>query len=132
MHIIPSRREFLTALSAAAAATAFGSRASLADEGPPETTTLRLRLDPNICAAPWYVAEDLLRAEGFTDIRYVPVKPGLAYVQTITRGDIDLGLFFRRRRCSVWIPACQSRRWRVCILDASSCSPTNPFAPSAT
>ena len=47
---------------------------SLADEGPPETTTIRLRRDPAICVAPWYIAEELLRAEGFTDIRYVPAR----------------------------------------------------------
>ena len=45
-------------------------RASLADEGPPETTTIRLP-DPRICIAPEYIAEELLRAEGFTDVRYV-------------------------------------------------------------
>ena len=27
--------------------------------------------DPAICVAPQYVAEELLRAEGFTDVRYV-------------------------------------------------------------
>ena len=94
MYSIQSRRNFLSTLSAAGAAGILGSRTSLADEAPPERTTLRLRLDPNTCAAPWYVAEDLLRAEGFTDIRYVPVKSGPSYVQTITRGDIDFGLFF--------------------------------------
>ena len=61
MHIMQSRRDFLTTLSAAGAASVLGAPASLADEPPPETTTLRLRLDPNICAAPLYVAEDLLR-----------------------------------------------------------------------
>ena len=56
----------------AAAAGVLGARASLADEGPPETTTIRLRpVIPAICIAPQYVAEDLLRAEGFTDIRYI-------------------------------------------------------------
>ena len=50
-----------------------GTRSSsLADEGPPEVTTLRLGSDPNMCVAPQYIAEDLLRADGFTDIRYLP------------------------------------------------------------
>ncbi len=69
MQIIQSRRDFLAGLSAAGAASALGARASLADEGPPETTTIRLIQDPNICLAPGYIAEDLLRAEGFTEIR---------------------------------------------------------------
>ena len=42
MQIKQSRRDFLTALSAASAAGVLGKRASIADEGPPETTTLRL------------------------------------------------------------------------------------------
>ena len=36
-------------------------------------TTIRIGYDPNICVAPQYIAEELLRAEGFTDIRYVHV-----------------------------------------------------------
>ena len=65
---------------------------SLADEGPPETTTIRLRRDPSICIAPWYIAEDLLRAEGFTDIRYVPVH-GRLRRQMIARGELDFALW---------------------------------------
>ena len=72
MQIIQNRRDFLASLSVAGAAGVLGARASLADEGPPETTTIRLLQDPNICVAPGYIAEDLLRAEGFTEIRYVP------------------------------------------------------------
>jgi NitT/TauT family transport system substrate-binding protein len=88
MHIIPSRRDFLTALSAAGAATAFGSRASLADEGPPETTTLRLQRGAAICVAPEQIAEELLHAEGFTDVRYVP--PSKA--SQVASGEIDFAL----------------------------------------
>jgi NitT/TauT family transport system substrate-binding protein len=94
MHMIQSRRDFLASASIAAAASVLDARASLADEGPPETTTIRLRRDPGICVAPLYVAEDLLHAEGFTDVRYVPLQSGLAYAQAFERGEIDLGLFF--------------------------------------
>ena len=55
----------------AGAARADRRRSALADEGPPETTTIRLAFYPNICLAPTLVAKDLLRAEGFTDIQYV-------------------------------------------------------------
>ena len=51
MRIDQSRRDFLGALSAAGAVGVLGGRTSLADEGPPETTTLRLALDPAICIA---------------------------------------------------------------------------------
>jgi NitT/TauT family transport system substrate-binding protein len=94
MHIMQSRRDFLTTLSAAGAASVLDTRTSVADEGPPETTTIRLRRDPSICVAPWYIAEDLLRAEGFTDIRYVPVQEGPPQNQMIARGEIDFSLYF--------------------------------------
>jgi NitT/TauT family transport system substrate-binding protein len=94
MQIIQSRRDFLASLSAAVVAGLRDARGSLADEGPPETTTLRLRRDPSICVAPWYIAEDLLRAQGFTDIRYVPVQEGPPQNQMIARGEIDFSLYF--------------------------------------
>ena len=53
MQIIQNRRDFLASASWAAAAGVLGARDSLADEGPPETTTIRLRRDPHICVAPW-------------------------------------------------------------------------------
>ena len=40
-------------------------------EPPPETTTLRIGHSPSLCAAPQFVAEDLLRGEGFTSVTYV-------------------------------------------------------------
>jgi NitT/TauT family transport system substrate-binding protein len=39
-------------------------------EPPPETTTVRIQ-KPALCVSSLYFAEELLRAEGFTDIRYV-------------------------------------------------------------
>jgi NitT/TauT family transport system substrate-binding protein len=94
MQIMQSRRDFLTAVSAVGAAGVLGAPASLGDDGPPEVTTIRLRRDPSICVAPWYIAEDLLRAERFTDIRYVPAQAGLTHAQMIGRGEIDFGLWF--------------------------------------
>jgi NitT/TauT family transport system substrate-binding protein len=85
MPIIQNRRHFLASVSLAAAATVLGSRDSLADEGPPETTTIRLAWYPNICTAPADIAADLLRAEGFTDVRYIRKLP----VDAVARGDID-------------------------------------------
>jgi NitT/TauT family transport system substrate-binding protein len=92
MQIIQSRRDFLASASLAAAAGLIGPRGALADEGPPEVTTIRLRRDPSICVAPWYIAEDLLPAEGFTDVRYVPAQWGPIFVQMITRGELDFAL----------------------------------------
>jgi hypothetical protein len=66
MRIIHSRRDFLTSLSAAGTAGVLGLRTSLADEGPPEVTTLRLQLDPGPCIAPIILSEDLLRVGGLS------------------------------------------------------------------
>ena len=60
-----------------AAAGVLGARSIARRRGAAGDDHVRLRRDPGICVAPWYIAEDLLRAEGFTDIRYVPVQSGL-------------------------------------------------------
>ena len=71
MPIVRSRRHFLTQLGIASVAGLGGTGArSFAAEPPPEITTIRFEKDPGTCIAP-QAAEELLRAEGFTDIRYV-------------------------------------------------------------
>jgi NitT/TauT family transport system substrate-binding protein len=93
MQIMPSRRDFLASLSAAGALSVLGARNSLADEAPPETTTLRLVKYRSICVAPYYVAEELLHAEGFTDVRYVTV-PLPADLDALARGEVDFAMHF--------------------------------------
>jgi NitT/TauT family transport system substrate-binding protein len=88
MPLIQTRRQLLTSLSAAGAAGVLGGRGALADEGPPEVTTLRLSTYPNICLAPGFISDDLLRAEGFTDIRRTPNPP----LDAVARGDVDFEL----------------------------------------
>ena len=56
---------------------------------PPETTTVRFPISNNICFAPLYVADELLRAEGFTDIRYVSTASGATGARWVARGDAD-------------------------------------------
>lgn len=67
-----SRREFLE-LTLAGAVGLLGLRPeSFAVEPPPETTTLKLaRTNGDLCMAPQYVAEQLLRDEGFTEVHYI-------------------------------------------------------------
>ena len=89
MPAVQNRRRFLATLSSAGAAGLVGSAKSFAEEGPPETTTLRLAKINGICIAPQYVAEELLRAEGFTDIRYVPTDAGVAAALSLARGEVD-------------------------------------------
>jgi NitT/TauT family transport system substrate-binding protein len=94
MQIRRSRRDFLAGAASVAAAGVLGARAPIADEGQPETTTIRLAKIPGICIAPQYVAEALLRAEGFTDVRYVTVEPGVGTSAGIARGEVDFTLNF--------------------------------------
>ena len=73
-HILDlGRREFLKRASATGAAGYFGAYHALAAaEPPPETTKIRFVHTPSICAAPQYLAEELLRLEGF-DVEYLPL-----------------------------------------------------------
>ena len=41
-----------------------------------ETTTIKLPLTPTLCHAPVYLAENLLKSEGFTDVQYVKMTTG--------------------------------------------------------
>jgi NitT/TauT family transport system substrate-binding protein len=89
MQSTQSRRRFLSTLSSVGAASLLGTRHSSAQERPPETTTVRLAKISGVCIAPQYVAEDLLRAEGFTDIRYVATNPGIPAALSLARGEVD-------------------------------------------
>jgi len=92
MSIMPTRRRFLTTLSLAGAAGLVHPPRGQAEEGALETTTVRLPKIFSICVAPQYVADELLRAEGFTDIRYVAT--GTNAPEAIARGEIDFGSNF--------------------------------------
>jgi NitT/TauT family transport system substrate-binding protein len=73
MPLTQIRRRFLTTLPAASAAGVIGVPRALAAEPPPEVTTVPLAKVPAICIAPYLVREELLRDEGFTNVRYVDV-----------------------------------------------------------
>jgi NitT/TauT family transport system substrate-binding protein len=106
MPIVQSRRRLLTNLALAGAAGLGGvgaaglgrGRASLAAEPAPEITTIRIEKDPDTCGAPTYVADDLLRAEGFQDIRFVEESPtdilkgDVSYM--LADGKVDIGMDF--------------------------------------
>jgi len=66
-----TRRRLLTTLSLAGAAGILPLRRGWAADQALETTTVRLGRMPIMCFAPQYVCEALLRADGFTDVRYV-------------------------------------------------------------
>jgi NitT/TauT family transport system substrate-binding protein len=95
MPTMHTRRRFLTTLSLASAARLIRAPQVLAAERPLETTTVRFAKIPGICNAPQYVAEELLRAEGFTDISYVGlVAAGAPAVDAVARGNADFTVTF--------------------------------------
>jgi NitT/TauT family transport system substrate-binding protein len=88
-----SRRDFARTLAAAAGASALVGGPSHAAEAPPETTRLRLCNRPSLCEAPVYVAEELLRGEGFADITYLKRDQDKIY-DALAAGDVDIGTMF--------------------------------------
>ncbi|MGZ8425323.1 MAG: ABC transporter substrate-binding protein [Candidatus Binatia bacterium] len=93
-----SRREFLGTAALAGTGARLGLHStSLAAEPPPETTKIRIIRSPAICFAPLYVAEELLRAEGFTEVQYVPGDGGLNDEKMIAKGEADLMAGFAGR-----------------------------------
>lgn len=91
MQLSQSRRRFITTASTAAAGV-LGPWPALADEGPPETTTIRIVKEPAICIAPQYVAEELLRAEGFSDVRYLELTADRDFDRMLVEGSVDLSV----------------------------------------
>ena len=92
------RREFVqfvgaTGLCGLAGLVSNPARAEL----PPETQRIRLVKFPSVCQAPVFVAEELLRAEGFTDISYVDggvPSGGPRNMQILSDGRADIALHF--------------------------------------
>ena len=90
-----NRRRFVRDLTVAAAAGALGlGRELLAAEPAPETTRIRIGQVPNNCWAPQYMAEELLRDEGFANLEYVRHAGSQEAYQTLASGKIDMTMAF--------------------------------------
>jgi NitT/TauT family transport system substrate-binding protein len=88
------RRAFLHGLTAAGTMSNLGLGASRAAASPPpETTTIKLLIQPSLCVAPQYVAEPLLRSEGFTDVTYSRTDIG-GITRALASGAADITLHF--------------------------------------
>jgi NitT/TauT family transport system substrate-binding protein len=90
-----NRRHFLKTGFSAAAAGLAGAAAlvrahgSVAEEAPPETTSVRLLYFPDTCLAPIDILDDLLRDEGFADVRYVKGALSDIGAVRVASGDAD-------------------------------------------
>jgi len=93
MALIQTRRGFLGGIAAAGTAGLTRVARAAAAEGTLETARLRVaKKTPVVCNAPQYVADALLRAEGFTDIEYVPSGTGAAVTDAVGGGEIDFSM----------------------------------------
>jgi NitT/TauT family transport system substrate-binding protein len=72
-----TRRRFIASAPALAAASLLHIGPASAAEPPPETRRIRLVHGPWLCYAPQYVAEELLRLEGFTHVEFVKIEANL-------------------------------------------------------
>jgi NitT/TauT family transport system substrate-binding protein len=82
------RRGFGTALGASALAAV--APPLHAAEAPPETTRIRISDAPVTCFAPLYVAEALLKAEGFTEVEYVKTTLNQGPNEALASGHADI------------------------------------------
>jgi NitT/TauT family transport system substrate-binding protein len=90
-----TRRCFLGRLIWASAAGLLGRHARpVSAEPPPETTKIKLYKYESICIAPQYVAEEFLRGEGFTEVRYVETGAGAGLDKALASGEAHLSLNF--------------------------------------
>ena len=87
MTVRLTRRRFMSGVAAAAGTGLLRAKRAEAADGPLETTTVRFQ-KPGLCVIPsLYIAEERLRAEGFTDIRYVEAPP--TATEPLARGEVD-------------------------------------------
>src|SRR5947207_8233023 len=87
------RRAFLGGAVGVGTAAVFGLRAGhVAAQAPPETTRIRLARYGAICSGPQFIAEQFLRAEGFSDTQYF-TRPGFGWTQqALAAREIDIAV----------------------------------------
>jgi NitT/TauT family transport system substrate-binding protein len=85
MRSAPTRRDLIAGSSSIAAASILSSASAIAQEAPPETTGIRLLRIPGVCTAPQYVADELLKVEGFNDIQHVEIATNDSYTAFAAR-----------------------------------------------
>ena len=89
-----NRRRFLAETSALGAASFLDLPRSFAADPPPETTRIRL-VKASLCTAPAYVAEELLRGEGFSEVQYLEDDPReIGTSKPVATGVADLNMSF--------------------------------------
>jgi NitT/TauT family transport system substrate-binding protein len=92
MQIVQTRRRFLTGLSTIGLAGLVGAPTSPRAEPLPEITRFRTSVYPKVsdCVTPFYAAEELLRAEGFTEVEFVQPANDAEGLRLMAEGKIDI------------------------------------------
>ena len=85
------RRTFFQCASTLAISGVLGVPDAARAEPPPEVKKIRLVHAPAICFAPQYLAEELLRLEGFTGVEYVE-EPTMPAGATVAEGRADISM----------------------------------------
>src|SRR5437867_1520538 len=116
-----TRREFLKTAALAGPASVLGTHPRPVSAEPPPETTIRLTQSPIICVAPQYLAEALLRAEGFAEVRYVKNVPGGAS-RALASGEADAAWHSPRHSSSTLMVEHRSFFWQESTPDAGSSS----------
>ena len=97
-----NRRRFLKSLSATGAFGLAGLKTGIAAaDPPPETTSLTILQDPQfpvLCYGPQYVATEMLKLEGFKEIKYVPYNPDLGALDARVLASADADI------TTAWVP----------------------------
>ena len=90
------RREAVKSLGALVGSIALARRTAQPAWAEPRPETTRIRLvKASLCTAPAYVAEELLRAEGFSEVRYVDDDPKeIGTSKLVATGEADLNMSF--------------------------------------
>jgi NitT/TauT family transport system substrate-binding protein len=100
-----TRRSFLTGTSALGGASLLGLGRFAVAEPPPDALKIRLIHAPAMCLAPQFIARDLLHAEGFSEVEYVPyAAPAGTYTQLWLPGIIAEGQADFSMGGVVWYP----------------------------
>src|SRR5262245_40767989 len=90
-----TRRAFLkTTGGAGAIAFSVGPVRPVVAQDQPETTKLTLANTTSLCAAPQYIAEELLRGEGFDVVRHLRLPGGPEVYRVLSTGRADIAMAF--------------------------------------